>query len=36
MKYGEDGMEALRDKEAAGAGKKTMQATRDEHNKYKK
>jgi hypothetical protein len=35
-KFGKDGMQKLRDKEAAGASKKEMQATRDEFNKYKK
>jgi len=33
-KYGDDGLEALRNKKAAGASKKTMQATRKEYDKY--
>ena len=33
-KYGDDGLEALRKKKAAGASKKTMQATRKQYDKY--
>ena len=33
-KYGDKGLEALKNKKANGAGEKTMQTTRDEHDKY--
>jgi hypothetical protein len=33
-KYGDKGLEALRDKKAAGASKETMQATRNKFDKY--